>query len=444
MDAADVNQLVAVLEVDCNEAVLACTVVLRHCCLLDHTLLGSKHQVVVFWEVAGSDNCLDLLAFCKRLNNVDDCATLSGSVANRKLVDLEAVHLTKVGKEQHVIMGGSNKEVLDKIVLFERDALNTLAATLLRAINLNRNALYVASVSDGDNHILFSDKILNVQVLNVLVGDLRTTLVSVTVGNLTELISNNSQNLFLVSEKILVVGNIKSELGNLVNKVLTCQTGEAAQTHLKDCLALDFIQTKALVHALLCLSIILRTADDVDNLVDVINCGQKAFQNVDTLLCLVQVKLSTTAYNINLVINVMTQNLTKRKGSWYAINQRQVNDAKVGLELSLLVQVIQNNLWNSISFEVQNDAHTLTVGLIAHVRDAFDFLLVDCLSNLLLEKTLVDLVRNLGNNKALATTLDLLNVNLCTDRNRTAASLVGVLDTLSTHDDAACWEIRTR
>ena len=299
-------------------------------------------------------------------------------------------------------------------------------------------------MSDGDNHILFSDKILNVQVLNVLVGDLRTTLVSVTVGNLTELISNNSQNLFLVSEKILVVGNIKSELGNLVNKVLTCQTGEAAQTHLKDCLALDFIQTKALVHALLCLSIILRTADDVDNLVDVINCGQKAFQNVDTLLCLVQVKLSTTAYNINLVINVMTQNLTKRKGSWYAINQRQVNDAKVGLELSLLVQVIQNNLWNSISFEVQNDAHTLTVGLIAHVRDAFDFLLVDCLSNLLLEKTLVDLVRNLGNNKALATTLDLLNVNLCTDRNRTAASLVGVLDTLSTHDDAACWEIRTR
>jgi len=83
-------------------------------------------------------------------------------------------------------------------------------------------------VSDGDNHILFSDKILDVQVLNVLVGDLRTTLVSVTVGNLTKLISNNSQNLFLMSEKILVVGNIKSELGNLVNKILTSKTGRIA------------------------------------------------------------------------------------------------------------------------------------------------------------------------------------------------------------------------
>ena len=100
-------------------------------------------------------------------------------------MDLEAIHLTKVGKEQHVIVGGCNKEVLDKIVLFERDALNTLAAALLRTINLNRNALYVTCVSNGNNHILFSDKILNVQVLNVLVRDLRTTLVSVTVGNLT-------------------------------------------------------------------------------------------------------------------------------------------------------------------------------------------------------------------------------------------------------------------
>ena len=359
-------------------------------------------------------------------------------------MDLEAIHLTKVGKEQHVIMGRSNKEVLDKIVLFERDALNTLAAALLRAINLNRNALYVTCVSNGNNHILFGDKILDVQVLNVLVGDLRTTLVSVTVGNLTKLISNNSQNLFLMSEKILVVGNIKSELGNLVNKILTSKTGEAAQTHLKDCLALNLIQAKTLVHALLCLSIILRAADDVDNLVDVINCGQKTFQNVDTLLCLIQIKLSTTAYNINLVINVVTKNLTKRKGTRNTVNQGQVNDAKVGLKLSLLVQVIQNNLWNSITLEVQNNAHTLTVGLVAHVRDAFNFLLVDCLSNLLLEKTLVNLVRNLGNNKALATALDLLNVDFCADRNRTTASLVGILDALSTHDDAACWEIRTR
>ena len=276
-------------------------------------------------------------------------------------MDLEAIHLTKVGKEQHVVVGRSNKEVLDKIVLFERDALNTLAAALLRAINLNRNTLYVTCVSNGNNHILFSDKILDVQVLNVLVRDLRTTLISVAVRDLSELISNNSQNLFLMSEKILVVGNIKSELGNLVNKVLTSKTGEAAQTHLKDCLALDFIQTKALVHALLCLSIILRTANDVDNLVDVINCSQKAFQNVDTLLCLVQVKLSTAAYNINLVINVVTKNLAKRKGTRNTVNQCQVNDAKVGLELSFLVQVIQNNLWNSITLEIQDDAHTLTI-----------------------------------------------------------------------------------
>ncbi len=76
VDAADVNQLVAVLEVDCNEAILWSAIVLRHCCLLDpNTLLGSKHQIVVFWEAAGSNNA-DLLALCQRLDDVDSCATI--------------------------------------------------------------------------------------------------------------------------------------------------------------------------------------------------------------------------------------------------------------------------------------------------------------------------------------------------------------------------------
>ena len=43
VDTADVNKLVAILKVDCNEAVLTGAVVLRHCCLLDHSLLSSKH-----------------------------------------------------------------------------------------------------------------------------------------------------------------------------------------------------------------------------------------------------------------------------------------------------------------------------------------------------------------------------------------------------------------
>ena len=98
VDTTDVNKLVAILKVDCNEAVLTGTVVLRHCCLLDHSLLSSKHQVVVFWEVAGSNNCLDLLALCKRLNDIDDGATLSSSVTNRKLVDLERYTLPRLVK----------------------------------------------------------------------------------------------------------------------------------------------------------------------------------------------------------------------------------------------------------------------------------------------------------------------------------------------------------
>ena len=59
----------------------------------------------------------------------------------------------------------------------------------------------------------------------------------------------------------------------------------------------------------------------MNNLVDIINCSQKTFQNVDTLLGFIKIKLSTTTYNINLVINVVAQNLTKRKCARNTVNQ---------------------------------------------------------------------------------------------------------------------------
>ncbi len=89
------------------------------------------------------------------------------------------------------------------------------------------------------------------------------------------------------------------ELGDLVNKILTCQAGKATQTHLK-VLRLNLIKPKRSFMRF-CLSVILRAADDVDNR----RCYQlrsEGLQNMGALLGPYQVKLSTTAYDINLVI----------------------------------------------------------------------------------------------------------------------------------------------
>ena len=53
------------------------------------------------------------------------------AATNGQLVDLQAVDATKVGEEHHVVVGRRHKEVLDKVVVLERETLDALAATTL-------------------------------------------------------------------------------------------------------------------------------------------------------------------------------------------------------------------------------------------------------------------------------------------------------------------------
>ena len=66
------------------------------------------------------------------------------------------------------------------------------------------------------------------------------------------------------------------------------------------------------------------------------------------------------------------------------------------------------------------------------------------MGDLFLQKTLVNLIRNLCHNKALATIFGRFNVHFSANRNGAASGFVCVFDTLRSHDDATRWEVRSR
>lgn len=74
----------------------------------------------------------------------------------------------------------------------------------------------------------------------------------------------------------------------------------------------------------------------------------------------------------------------------------------------------------------------LRLGLVAHVGDTLDALLVDKLGNLLLQHALVHRVGELGKHKLVATRLARLDMSLGTHGERAAASLIGVTNTVGT------------
>ena len=357
---------------------------------------------------------------------------------------LDAIDLALVGEEHDVIMSRCDEEVLNEVVVLEREALDALASTLLGAIGRNRQTLDVTGVRAGHDHVFLGDKVLNVKVLGLHAADLGATLVSEAARNLTQLVLDDAKDLIAMLEQVDVVGNARAQVLDLGNELVAGQAGQAAQTHLQDCLTLNLVQAKALVHAALRLGVVMRGADDVNDFVDVIDGDEQALTDVQVLLGLVEVVLGTTGHHVDLVIDVVLQHLTQRERARHTVNKRDVDDGEVRLQLRALIQVVQDHLRHHAALEVDDDAHALAVGLVAHVRDALDVLLVDLLGDALLQKALVDLVGDLRNDEALTAALaDVLNVHLRAHGNGAATGLVGIANALGTHDDAAGGEVRS-
>ena len=139
----------------------------------------------------------------------------------------------------------------------------------------------------------------------------------------------------------------------------------------------------------------------------------------------------------------MLQHLAQGQELRDAVHERQVDDAEGGLELRVLVEVVEDDLRDDVLLELDDEADALLVGLVAQVGDALEALLVDELGDLLLQGALVHLVGHLGEDEARAAGLVGLDVGLGADGERAAAGLVGAADAVEAHDDGARREVGT-
>ena len=103
MNTTDIDQLIALLEINGNDAVFTRTVILGHGGLFDHALLGGKHQIILGREITSCNDSRDLLSL-REGQNVYNRISLGSTISHGKLVHLYSVDLAKVRKEQHVIV----------------------------------------------------------------------------------------------------------------------------------------------------------------------------------------------------------------------------------------------------------------------------------------------------------------------------------------------------
>ena len=99
------------------------------------------------------------------------------------------------------------KQVLHRIFVFRRGALDALASTALCAIGARWRSFDVATVADGNDHRLFGDQIFQVNVAQFLAGDLGPSLVAILAANFLQIVFDDGQNVLFVGENSQVLGD---------------------------------------------------------------------------------------------------------------------------------------------------------------------------------------------------------------------------------------------
>ena len=161
-------------------------------------------------------------------------------------------------------------------------------------------------------------------------------------------------------------------------KIDTRQACELTQLHVENVDGLAFRELEWFCHQrIFCSGCIFAFANQLDDLINDIECLDAAFKNVATIFCLVETELCATCNHFKLVTHVTVQRISQVDRARNTINKSNHVHREAGLQRCHLVQVVENDICVRITLQ-QNGEACLSAGrTVVHVGDAFKFAAVD-------------------------------------------------------------------
>jgi hypothetical protein len=181
-------------------------------------------------------------------------------------------------------------------------------------------------------------------------------------------------------------------------------------------------------------------ADDLHEVVQVIEGDDVALEDVGAVLGLAQAEARAARDDVPAVLDVALDQLLDVHLLRPLAVEREERDAEGGLERRLLEELVDDDLGLLAALELDDDARVL-VGLVAQVADAVDLLLRDELGDARDQVRPVHVVGDLRDDDLLHAALQLLGVGLAADADDSLAGLQVAQDRLAPGDDAARREV---
>src|SRR5690606_10589950 len=136
-------------------------------------------------------------------------------------------------EEQHGRMSIRHKEARNEILILCGHARTALAAAPLRAIGRERNALDIAVMADGDDHILALDKILILE-LAFRFRKFRAARRRKFIFDRRQLVAHDAEHTLAGAENIEIVLDLLAKPLQLIPNFITAKRSEALQAQFKD------------------------------------------------------------------------------------------------------------------------------------------------------------------------------------------------------------------
>ena len=269
------NQVLLVIKVDSNDASLTRTLKVLQVHLLHCAAVGSHEEELILNELLDGDNSGNLFALRQR-QQVDNCRALSSTTSLGDFIALLTVYTASVGEEEDVVVRRGEEEMLCRVINLLAAATGfAYAATLLVAEVVERLALDIALMADGNNDVLLSNEVFDFHFRGIT-GNFRAALVTEALLHIHQVFLDNVHNLMLICQHAFQPVDSLQHVGIFVFNLLTLETSQTLQAHIQNSLCLTLAQLEV-IHEGSAGNICRRAAaDGADNSVDIVESNLQA------------------------------------------------------------------------------------------------------------------------------------------------------------------------
>ena len=332
--------------------------------------------------------------------------------------------------------------ILCEILVTCAGAFRSHAATSLLLEVGERSTLDIAEVADGDDDRVVGIEVLCIELVLVR-DDFRTAVIAIFLLYLLQLCLHHFFTTLRVVQNLLQVLDGLHKFLKFLVQLIETQTRQLGQTHIDNCLGLQFVETETLLKVLLCLGRCLAGTDKMNYLVNIVAGLYQSLQDMCTLLRLLQVELGTADGDVMTMLNEVLDALTQAQQAWTPAHQCDAVHGERTLQRRHLEELVEDDIRIGITLHVDDNPHPLAARFIVYIRDTLDFSFLYQIGNVFNKLLLVDSIRNLCNNN-LVVVLIALNLSLGTHHDTSAPRLIGILDSLQTVYVCPCREVGSR